>query len=368
MAHQSSALTHSTLTDRLVERIQQNGPITFHDWMRTALYDPSEGYYCRTDRKCWGKEGDYLTSPQTSELFAATFARYFAELYHKLDRPSRWTIVEAGAGDGAFAEGVLSTLRDEFSDIFRATTYVIDEVSSASSALIAKRLVEFAKTVEVQSLDSLGTLGDGIVFANELFDAFPVHLVTCAEGTLQELYVDLDASTSFRLVPGPISSDNLAKFCATNQIVPMDGQVMELNLEVDRWLTHAATLVKRGYIVIVDYGAEAEELQSRRNGTLRGFEKHQFVEELLSKPGEIDLTTTINWTQVRERSHHLQLEVVDFRAQDKFLLQEGALVELQIRLDQTKSDAERLRLTTAARDLILPGGMSSSFQVLILKR
>ena len=87
------------LTERLRESIRREGSITFHDWMKAALYDPDGGYYQRSDRKRWGREGDYRTSPERSELFAATFARYFVALAEEL------TIVECGGGDGSFAVG-----------------------------------------------------------------------------------------------------------------------------------------------------------------------------------------------------------------------------------------------------------------------
>jgi SAM-dependent MidA family methyltransferase len=73
-----TASNTSTLTARLRERIRREGPLTFYDWMKAALYDPADGYYCRIDHNKWGREGDYRTSPERSSLFAATFARYFA--------------------------------------------------------------------------------------------------------------------------------------------------------------------------------------------------------------------------------------------------------------------------------------------------
>ena len=87
--------------------------------MESALYDPSAGYYRRSDRQRWGREGDYRTSPECSPLFAATFARYFAALYETLNRPSRWTIVEIGTGSGEFAEGVPETLQSRFPGVRR---------------------------------------------------------------------------------------------------------------------------------------------------------------------------------------------------------------------------------------------------------
>src|SRR2546423_15718498 len=90
-------------------RIRRAGPISFRDWMAAALYDERAGYYNRADLARWGRAGDYRTSPERSPLFAATLARYFAELYAALAAPPQWTIIESGAGAGHFAQGVLET-------------------------------------------------------------------------------------------------------------------------------------------------------------------------------------------------------------------------------------------------------------------
>src|SRR5215217_6655430 len=116
--------------------------------MKAALYDPAGGYYQRADLQRWGREGDYRTSPERSELFAATFARYFANLYHELKRPEQWTIVECGAGDGRFAAGVLRTLADRFPAVFAATRYVIHDVSENARCRAQKRLVDFDDRVQ----------------------------------------------------------------------------------------------------------------------------------------------------------------------------------------------------------------------------
>src|SRR5687767_15570306 len=97
--------------------------------MRAALYDPAGGYYQRSDLERWGREGDYRTSPERSELFAATFARYFAKLFEELQRPEEWSIVECGAGDGRFAASVLRALANRFPRVFAATRYLVYEVS-----------------------------------------------------------------------------------------------------------------------------------------------------------------------------------------------------------------------------------------------
>lgn len=356
-----------SLAERLRELIQREGRITFHDWMKAALYDVDGGYYQRADRQRWGRAGDYRTSPERSELFAATFARYFVKLASEGDL----TIVESGAGDGSFAAGVLRTLRDQFPSHFAETRYVVYELSDDARRRTQERLSEFGDRVQFCSAWDQVSVSSGIYFSNELLDAFPVHRVVMSDEGLAELYVAVDSSGEFVSTSGPLSTPRLGEFINEYSIEFVPEQVIEINLAIDDWLSAVSEKFETGFLITVDYGAEATELYDpmlRPDGTLRGFSDHAFVDNLLAVPGEYDLTTTVNWTQVKNVSEKLGWKVIDFAPQDKFLLTAGLPEQLQYRLSRTQTGAERVSLTTGARDMILPGGMASSFQVLVQKR
>src|SRR5687768_16280236 len=232
--------TVAPLTERLLHRIQSEGPITFADFMRSALYDPAGGYYCRNDIERWGREGDYRTSPERSELFAATFARHFAKLYDELQRPPAWTIVEMGPGRGDFAAGVLRVLKDQFPKIFEATHYVVIETN--------------------EELEKLPPIKTGIFFSNELLDAFPEHrLVQTATG-VSEQYVTVDENDKFVWANGTLSTSRLSEFLREYSIELEIGQIIEVNLEIDNWLTSVVSKLESGYLISVDYGAETCDL------------------------------------------------------------------------------------------------------------
>ena len=345
--------------------------VTFHDWMKAALYDPSSGYYHRSDRERWGRVGDYRTSPERSVLFAATFARYFARLYEDLDQPVEWTIVEGGAGGGDFASGVLDTLARQFPVVFEATRYVVYDISVDALRRAQSRLVDYGDRIKFSSsLDEI-RIHTGLFFSNELLDAFPVHRVVQTEHGLEEFYVDVDANGDFCWSQGPLSTPRLTEFCAEYALELAPGQVIEINLEIDEWLARVSNKLAKGFVITVDYGAEAAELYDARlrpDGTLRGFRRHEFVDDVLSEPGEYDITASVNWTQVKAVGDRLGLRVVEFASQDKFLLNAGLLDELEYRLGLAKTEAEKTSLTTGAREMILPGGMAASFQVLVQRR
>ena len=368
----SASETESTsgfLTEQLRAQIRRNGPMSFHDWMRAALYDQAHGYYCRADRVRQGRTGDYRTAPETSPLFAAAFARFFRKLFAELGSPERWTICEVGAGNGDFAFDVLSTLQKRHPSVFDATRYVIDEVSPQARTRAFDRLVQFDDRIEFQSLVEVQEPFDfGIIFSNELIDAFPVHRVIRRGGELRELYVGL-TNGGFTWAERDLSPA-IGDYCRRSEIELVEGQIIEVNLEAEEFISRAASSLKEGFVITIDYGAERKELLSaaeRRSGTLRAFRQHQLVDDVLSHPGEQDLTTTIDWTQIREAGEHAGLETIRHQRLDQFLLNEGLLEELQASMSDL-SESEVVRLRTNARELIMPHGLAASFQVLIQQK
>jgi SAM-dependent MidA family methyltransferase len=150
-----------------------------------------------------------------------------------------------------------------------------------------------------------------------------------------------------------------------------EGQSAEVNLGISDWLTKAAATLARGYLITVDYGAEAAELFSatdRPHGTLRSFKRHEFVADVLANPGEQDITSSVDWSAVIRTGEALGFRKVIHERQDRFLMNEGLLEELELRVGETADEAERARLRASCRELILPDGMAASFQVLVQEK
>lgn len=357
------------LAARLLEKIRREGRMTFRDWMAAALYDEREGYYSRTDLERWGRAGDYRTSPERSTLFAATLARHFKTLYEELGSPRSFTLIESGGGAGRFARGVLDTLGRDAPELYGSLRYIFDEAGRGSRARAAELLAPHAERVEFRSARDVN--GAFIVFSNELLDALPVHRVVMRGGSLRELYVKEGAGGHFEFVEGEPSTPRPAEHFARFGMTLEEGQLAEVNLEVEEWITRVASLRGHGFVVTVDYGDDAHALVNaphRREGTLRAFSGHQFVEDLLANPGTQDLTTTINWTQVVAAGEAVGLETIALERLDAFLLKASLLEQLERETALAADEAERTALRLGAREIILPGGMAASFQVLLQKK
>jgi SAM-dependent MidA family methyltransferase len=190
-------------------------------------------------------------------------------------------------------------------------------------------------------------------------------------GCLSELFVELDEEGNFVWTQREPSTPQLAEYFARSNVELAEGQIAEVNLEVEKWTRRAASLFKSGYFIIVDYGAEARDLYTaphRLAGTLRAFHHHRFADDPLAQPGEQDLTTTIDWTNVRSVGEETGLRRVRFERLDEFLLHAGLPDQLERMAREAPSETEALILRSSVRELILPGGMSESFQVLVQKK
>jgi SAM-dependent MidA family methyltransferase len=374
------------LDARLLAKVRREGPLTFRDWMAAALYDERGGYYSRPDLERWGRAGDYRTSPERSPLFAATFARYFTRLHEELGSPNRLTLIEAGGGAGRFARVVLDTLQRDAPRVFDSLRYVFNEPGADSRARASALLAPHSERVEFRSIrdltgdarrttadtkNSTPTHGAFTVFSNELLDALPVHRVSMRGGRLRELYVVEGEGGGFEFDEGEPSTPRLAEHFARFGMTLDEGQLAEVNLEAEEWVARVASLEGSGFVVTVDYGDDALALVNaphRREGTLRAFSGHRIVDDLLASPGARDLTTTINWTQVVAAGEAAGLETIALERLDAFLLKAGLIEQLERESALARDEAERAALRLGAREMILPGGMAASFQVLVQKK
>jgi SAM-dependent MidA family methyltransferase len=189
-----------------------------------------------------------------------------------------------------------------------------------------------------------GRPAPGAVLANELLDALPVHLVEGTADGVLERFVDLDAAPAdpanpFTTVLGPPSTTALAGRLAAEGIRLEHGQPAEICLELDAWLERAAQPLERGLVLLIDYGAPAEELYaSTRGSTLRAYHHHRVHADPLVAIGRQDLTAHVDLTAVERAAAAAGLTSLGRARQQEFLAGLGIgdlLVGLQSNLGTT---------------------------------
>ena len=181
------------LRQKIVQEIQEHGPIPFSRYMEMCLYDPELGYYSRNAEK-FGKAGDFYTSSDVHAVFGRLLARQFEEMWRVLGSPAEIEVLELGPGRGLFAQDVLDWSEKKFPEFFRAVRYGLLEQSGELRERLKTTLdrhISSWKAVIVEGEQSSTGLFRAraadvpiIVFANEFFDALPVEVVS-AKGTLR---------------------------------------------------------------------------------------------------------------------------------------------------------------------------------------
>src|SRR4029450_3881014 len=107
------------------------------------------------------------------------------------------------------------------------------------------------------------------------------------------------------------------------------GWRVEINLRAIDWIRDAARRLRRGFIVLIDYGHEARDLYSASHsaGTLTTFARHRSAgpessgaPPWLRDPGDQDITSHVDFTSVRAAAEAEGMTTIGFLDQTYFLL------------------------------------------------
>jgi len=284
--------------------------------MEAALFDPDDGYY--STRASLGFEGDFVTSADLGPAFGRSLARGVADLWLLMGKPASWDLVEAGAGRGILMRDLLGALERERPDAARGARPAIVEVSprmrAQQSLALEGRDLRWASVAR-----SLAPI-HGVVFANEVLDAFPVHVLTRTAEGVREVFVGEENGSLVEVLRAPSVADLRWRI---PESVPVGGR-WETSPAAEGWVASLAAAVVSGYLVFVDYGGDEAELLAREGaGTIRGFAQHRLVMDPLSEPGLRDLTASVDFTAIRRAAEGAGLRLVGTSTQREVLIALG---------------------------------------------
>lgn len=352
-----TALAHSQqLLHGLIDKIQKQQKISFVDFMEYVLYEPGLGYYSAGARK-FGAAGDFVTAPEISPLFSYCLARQCQQIIEKVHHSS---IMEIGAGTGVMAGDILIELEKQ--QCLPQNYYILDR-----SADLKQRQYEILQGKiphlinRVVWLDKLPEKFNGVILANEVLDAMPVHKFKIAP-IIQEFFVALDKNNSvehkliWQLAPA-----NQQLIAALQPLQLPISYESEINLSITPWLKSLASSLNTGVILLIDYGFPQHEYyhKDRDQGTLMCHYRHHAHADPLILLGLQDITAHVDFTAVAKAGVAAGLCLAGFTSQAMFLLNCG--------IDKFIAATEAIqhfKLTQQIKKLTLPSEMGELFKAI----
>jgi SAM-dependent MidA family methyltransferase len=300
--------------------------------MEVALYHPEHGYY-RRGKDPFGAGGDYFTAEQVQPSFGILIRSVIRSLTDRIpggsseDAETTLSVVEPGAGRAEMAE---------FFDEFRY--------------------------VPVEHGDSLPSRFHGVVFANEFFDALPVHVAVRRGDEFREMSVGF-SDARFHWNEGDAVRDEVAEFLARYAGDAPEGAIVEANTDALDWIERIGGSMDAGFVLVIDYGYTARELIRFPRGTLMSYRRHRAFEDVLALPGECDITAHVPFTALEQHAAGLGMMRERFQSLATLLLDAGESSQFQEVLGNI-DEAEERRCRLQLKQLLF--GMGETFRVLLL--
>jgi SAM-dependent MidA family methyltransferase len=338
---------------------QHNGKIDFAHFMRLALYSKF-GYY-QAKPHILGEKGDFITAPELSELFSKCLADQCMQVLSAIPQAD---ILEFGAGTGSMAKTLMLTLHEQACEPHK---YYIIEPNTALHK-IQKETLELLplhlrdKFVWVTEVPENFT---GVLLANEVLDALPVHRFKINNQAIFEYNVALDKSENFQWQLQEITNGKLYNKCSDikNRYLPdITNYSSEYNMAMQPFLHQVMKKIKQGVFIIIDYGYHDAEYYhpERSQGTLTCFYQHRHHDNPLLNIGNQDISAHVNFSDLAKEALRLDFKILGYTHQAAFLLNCNLLNKID--------EIDPIKLKQQIQTLTLPTEMGELIKVIALAK
>ncbi len=349
---------YSPLQSEIKKLIKSSGPMPVWRYMELCLTHPEHGYYVSRDPL--GREGDFTTSPEVSQMFGELLGLWAGSVWKAMDSPSLLRLVELGPGRGTMMADALRALR-VLPPLYQAVSVHLVEINPV---LREKQKAALSGTRSITWHDSIDEVPDGpaIILANEYFDVLPIHQMVKRETGWHERMVELDTSGKlgfgFAADPTPRFEVLLPPLVRAAPV----GAVFEWRPDTEIMKIAARVRDQGGAALIIDYG----HVRSDAGDTFQAIARHSFADPL-KNPGQADVTAHVDFQALVRAAEDLGARAHGPVPQGDFLKRLGIETRALALMGKTTHEVSEdisgalKRLISAGR-----GGMGSMFKVLAI--
>ena len=332
------------LKEKIHNIIVENGPISIASFMEISLNDKKYGYYRK--KMPLGSKGDFVTSPDISQIFGEIIGIWILDIWIKLKEPNNFQIVDLGGGRGTLLKDINRVLKNKIKN------FIFIDINEELIKLQKKTLRDASHFEEINDIPKKPT----IFIGNEFLDTFPVHQFIKKNNYWKEVCVNSDKKKLFfsyettRLSKKLISSnfDNLK-----------EDSIIEINFKVREIINNISNFIKKnsGAAIFFDYG-----YLDGHGDSFQGIKDNKPINPL-SDPGFVDLTSHVNFKDIKLQAEKNNINFYGPNTQSLFLEEMGAIQRLRI-LERNAKDHQRKDLRIGLNRLMSDKEMGNLFKVI----
>ena len=338
-------------------KINRSSTLPLDKFIEFALYDKDTGYYMK--KNPFGSEGDFITAPNITRLFSEIIAVWVITFWKSIGSPSKFNLLELGAGNGEMMKVIMSTLKN-FPECFNNCNFQIHE----KSTYLKKKQQKTLKLQNVMWVDNIkkSNAFPTVFLANEFFDALPIKQFFKKNKGWVERFVNLreidQAKFEEQFIDIKIIENEL------NFKISEDQEIIEYSPSSFAYLKDICNIIsnKNGGLLIIDYGY----LNSKMHETLQAVNKHKYS-NVLENIGQSDITYNINFNIFEKYiDQFVDLNSI-FNTQKKFLTSMGIIQRAEI-VSENIPFSKKSDLFYRIRRLIDEKQMGELFKVMLIRK
>ena len=324
-------------------------------FLEKVLYDKSFGYYQK--KNPFGKKGDFITSPNISNIFCEMIAIWFVSFWQNLNRPKNINFVELGPGNGDFSFVLIETLKN-FPEIFKSVNIFLYE-KSANLIRVQKKRIESNKVSWIKDFKNLKN-GPVIFFGNEFLDALPIKQFKKVDNKIYERHVQ-NKKNKINFFYKKASKSQIKKL-KNFKLINKNG-IIEYPEYGFKELDLICKKVNKqnGGLLFIDYGYK----QENNLNTLQSVYKHKY-NDIRKNIGNSDITYLVNFELYKRYFISKNLDVENIISQSQFLQKMGIKERFNI-LSDKMNEKNKSNLYKRIQRLINPSMMGESFKVIFAR-
>ena len=344
----------SNLTNIIKNAIKETGPLTIKKYMETCLYHKQYGYYMT--KNPIGEDGDFITAPEISAVFGELIGVWLVNTWRAMGEPSQFNLVELGPGKGTLLKDIWIATANWPKFQKAADIYLFER-----SSILRKTQSHNLKNINLNWVKDLEELPDKkiICFSNEFFDALPIRQFIFKNKSIFEKRVCLNNQNEFQFEFFKVEESFNAKPEKKKLIESAVIECSETQVAILKSLCERVRKMQ-GCILIIDYGGEYGTVD-----TLQGMYKNKYC-DVLSKPGEVDLTSQVDFGIIAEHAKSFGVHPSTLINQSDFLRKMGIL-ERYAKLKQNLGSKVSANHYEILNRLLSHDQMGSLFKVLAIK-